>query len=761
MDAEAILSALASFASTWVFGDPLPTPTLAALANLAAAPSTTAAPASGQDDTSHRIYAALVANAALSSPLLPSSLTPPIKLSALAASSPSGAVAAASTAPVGFLTSRLSALPSAVQILLGVYLLLLGLFLLTCGSRALFWGREWGRKRGEEGRGWLGGGMGGVLVGSAVVGTFSAFLVLAIVASQSSPFLGAWPTLAIIFVPSLVGAVIGGRWEWAARISYAVLGSLSFSLLLTLSLHLSHPLPRALLLLFPLLLSLSLLLIPFLRTRTQRFALPALSALSGALLFVLSIDVFPAVQLGVVDALGLLIAANGVGAESGKEVGEVVVWWDEGGVKGLVAAWWIASVVGAVGMGVWGLGIDGDESWNTYLAHLISQHPSTPSGTHLPPLTFFQRAKAFFSRSPGGAPLTELPSRRVTPWDEDDEEDDEFDLEKGGSMRSPRHRHHDHHHPSSSSFPSLAPHRSRHSAHSHGHDTSDAWDSDVETLFSPSFPPPHGSKAQAQARVMSPTSVRSKAFKASAPAKYGALSFSHSDDDEADENPAPDGLWTAAGGKGSMDAPRRVRPPLARMETAESSGTGKESVRSAGSGLSGSTAVGSAKGVAKRIEEAEEDEDEDVVAALPVLAKRHDPDTASTKSSKVKDGLKRFLPSSSRSPSSFSSSSSSKPASYPSAPTSTSSSASPPPPPAHSVPATPSLLLALDRVRLAQQQARQAQPRRVTPLTRRESLKVAGEGEKEGEGSGGGAPLERRKSMDEWWGEVVKKSEGR
>ncbi|GAA5825309.1 hypothetical protein JCM11251_006931 [Rhodosporidiobolus azoricus] len=745
MDGPAIYHALVSFAATASSDAAVfPTPTLLALANLAVSPAVTAPPAlqveEGGEDLANRILSALAANAALPSSLVPT-LVSSTHLSALASYSSLDAISPG-TPETGFLTSRLSLLPTSVKILLGVFLLLLGLFFLICGTRAVYWGRDWGRKRGDDGKGWIGGGVGGILAGAVVLGTFSAFLILSITASQSPPTLGGWPTLAIIFVPSLLGAVLGGRWDWAAKIAYAVLASLSFSLLLTLSLRLSAPLPRILLLLFPLLLSLLCLFLPALASRTQRFLLPALCALSGSMLFVLSIDAFPKVRLGVVDALGLLVTRNGVGVESGKGVAAVVVLWNEGGVKGLLAAWWILTVLSGAGMGIWGLGIEGDESWNTYLSRFAASHPSTPAGTHLSSPSLSERLRAlfpFFRPRSSPSPLTELPSRQVSPWDDEEDDFDEDDLEKG-SLRFHCHQKY---------------HRGRNSrSRAGGHEISDAWDSDVETLFSPSFPPP--------TRAKSPTSVRSKASSASKPARYGAVSSSYSDgeEDAADEQVKPklggkSGLWESARGRGSMDSPcRAVFPPhMGRSET------GYSSVRSGGSGLSGSTAVssgvgaGGAREVAKRIEE-DEAERYDEVAALPTLPKhqhQHKHPESSTKSS-VKARLARLLPSSS--------SSRSTPALYSSSPSSAKPANGPLPAsrPANAVPGTPSLLLALDRLRQAQQQAREPAPPAASSSSSKDTEKREAEA-REGDTKGGG--LERRKSMDDWWGEVVRKSEGR
>lgn len=52
----------------------------------------------------------------------------------------------------------------------------------------------------------------------------STLLLFLIVSKQSSSSLGGWATLAIILIPGLLGAVVAGRWRWAAKLSYGFLG---------------------------------------------------------------------------------------------------------------------------------------------------------------------------------------------------------------------------------------------------------------------------------------------------------------------------------------------------------------------------------------------------------------------------------------------------------------------------------------------------------------------------------------------------------
>lgn len=119
------------------------------------------------DDRSNAIYSALVAYASRQAPApLPTAVsltrTVPVSL-------------AASPAITGFLTSRLADLPKAVTIALGAWLILLALVSLVAGTRLLLVGAEAGAERGqEEKKGWLAGGVGGILFGSIVLGELSS-----------------------------------------------------------------------------------------------------------------------------------------------------------------------------------------------------------------------------------------------------------------------------------------------------------------------------------------------------------------------------------------------------------------------------------------------------------------------------------------------------------------------------------------------------------------------------------------------------------
>lgn len=148
--------------STLAFASPTsPVQTLAS-AVLTAAPT----PFLLSDDHSNAVYSALVAYASRQA-------TAPVPTAAsLARIAPVSL--AASPAVTGFLTSRLAELPKAVSIVLGVWLILLALVSLVAGMRILVVGDDAGTERGnDEKKGWLAGGVGGILFGSVALGEFS------------------------------------------------------------------------------------------------------------------------------------------------------------------------------------------------------------------------------------------------------------------------------------------------------------------------------------------------------------------------------------------------------------------------------------------------------------------------------------------------------------------------------------------------------------------------------------------------------------
>ncbi|KPV72490.1 uncharacterized protein RHOBADRAFT_46944 [Rhodotorula graminis WP1] len=608
---------------------------------------------------------------------------------------------AAGSKDAGFVTSRLSALPKGVLVVVGVWLILSALVLLGAGARALFVGRDWGKTRGTDAeKGWLGGGVGGVLFGSGAAGALSTLLALLAISRAKSTPLERWGTLAVLVGPALVGAVAGGRWARVGQVACGFFGSLSFALLLVTSFRLASVVPRLALFLVALALTAPLVLL----RRTQRYALSLCAALSGAFLLVLGIDFL--LHLGLVDAVGLLVSTHGVSSTAG-DAAVVVVRWESAGGKGLVAGWWLVSVVSGAWQTWWGLGIDGDDTWNAYLAQFSSDNPSSPRGTHLAPLSLFSRFRQRFSQA---STLTDRQARRVAPWEdlpsdgEDLDEDDRTVASKKAARR-----------PST-----RTPTRSRHAQHE-----SDAWDSDADTLAGLGSLGGGGTSAK--------------------PAQYGPVSASAADSEDEEG-----GLGVAAR-RGGAVREQDAGPPYSSRTPARP----RALARSSTSGLSGTTAAATLRSTAASTYRSVADHD-----GVPLLdewdeerlaGQRLTADPTPPRSRAQGNVASRFA-------ARLVGRGKTTPAAYAGASVGLSAldprPASPPhAPPPHAVPATPSLMRALARVRTAQQEARGA------PLVR--SPVVGG-------GSTGGAPLSprldgdhvRRASMDEWWAEVVRKSKG-
>ncbi|GJN92842.1 hypothetical protein Rhopal_005880-T1 [Rhodotorula paludigena] len=608
----------------------------------------------------------------------------------------------------GFLVSRLSTLPKGIYITLGVAVLLLAFALLGAGARLLFVGTQLGRVRGsEEKRGWLRGGIGGVLFGM----TLSA--LLAVSRLDSTP-LERWGTLAILLLGSLPGGVAGGWWSWAGQASCAAMGGLSLGLLLIVSIRISAVTTRIALALVFIAIFLPL---TFWR-RTSRYALALASAFAVAYLLVIAFDLF--VHIGFVDALALLVAQEGV-ASAGGTAEKPVVRLDTGAGKGLLAAWWIAAVVSGMWQSWWGLGTDGDDTWNAYLAQFITTHPSSPAGTHFPPLSLAARLRTIFRLNgrpgPGGASaaFTDLPTRRrYTPWeDEDGDEEDDDELasldEKRRSSSSATLREH------------RRPHRSR--TGRSGHETSDAWDSDVETLLGLS----------SLRSGSDPAKVRMSAK----PAQYdGAAHLSENDDGDEEEHGMR--LLERVKSAGALSGSTAVES-LSRGSLTSALGNDKLPIAPERR-LSADHAVPNPRGSA-----------DDARISSPPLSPAVQPSSSRGKRtvrSRVSDLVSHSLGRGGRR----------GPAAYKGV--ELAERVAPPTAREGAVPATPSLLLAIDRLRSAQRQARGA------PLSPATSA-VQADGPERGADEREDAlrperrpsmARERRASMDEWWAEVVKKS---
>ncbi|GEM10242.1 hypothetical protein Rt10032_c10g4259 [Rhodotorula toruloides] len=131
--------------------------------------------------------------------------------------------------------------------------------------------------------------------------------------------------------------------------------------------------------------------------------------------------------------------------------------------------------------------------------------------------------------------FTDLPRRRMVPWDDRHEAASTvFDIERG--------------------FTQTETFDSGRSFGRNQAEVSDAWDSNIETLA--------GFSSRRRDKLGSPTSPTSLG-RASKPAQYGTISDRFSEDEDNDLAPVSDekdGLWAA--GRNTMDGSAPSRPPL-------------------------------------------------------------------------------------------------------------------------------------------------------------------------------------------------------
>lgn len=236
----------------------------------------------------------------------------------------------------------------------------------------------------------------------------------------------------------------------------------------------------------------------------------------------------------------------------------------------------------------------------------------------------------------------------------------------------------------------------------HGEETSDAWDSDVDAA-----------------------TLRESLAPARYKARGGESDSEEEEEDDDDElNRVKRGLWSPKGGAGDFDEEMS-------MGVRKVAGNGRlDSI------LSGSTMVGAGGSMGKSFSggsraDADADEDARLVASLPTLSAATDKKPSTMRS--------------------FFSSKSSKPASYRSGDSPLATAPSSPPP--NAVPATPSLIHALNRVKEAQKQARGG----VLSTHRQTPSPPVPQRPRVASGGSDGSERGRRASYDEWWKEVISK----
>ncbi|GAA5977585.1 hypothetical protein JCM10908_005030 [Rhodotorula pacifica] len=324
--------------------------------------------------------------------------------------------------PSGFLTAWLTSLPRAISTLIGVLLLLAAFGILLGGARSLEIGTRLGREAdaASDKAGWLDGGIGGLVFGGVTGGTISAAVLLLVLSYQDAPSLNRWATLAILLLPSVGIAIVGGRWRIAAILSPSFLGAVSSALLVTCSAQIATLLPRLILFFI----SFILLLACLYCSRTAPFALAIAAALTGAYLFVLAVDCFT--RLGFVDAIGLLVSTQGVYVglkPAGVE--ENVVKWTSARGKALIAGWWLLAGCSGAWQVWWGFCMGNDEVGKVYQRNadynLATNFRTGLSLSRLKGalLGCLKRTSKRGTTAPTA--FTELPRRRgYVPWDDHD-----------------------------------------------------------------------------------------------------------------------------------------------------------------------------------------------------------------------------------------------------------------------------------------------------------------------------------------------------
>ncbi|KAF5340640.1 hypothetical protein D9611_007480 [Ephemerocybe angulata] len=233
------------------------------------------------------------------------------------------------------------------------------------------------------------GGIGGSAIGYAFGVHLSTLLALLIPGTTSSSPLSPKSFLAVWLLSCIPTTILGGVKKNAALLFAGVGGGISIALGLSIILHPSL-LPRQILLgIFTILLTTMLLLgsfIPRLSTILLRPSLRTASSAMGSLGLVVSIALLsrPAPVMGWANAWERLWLQNGNPTE-----------WGTGKEKGLSAAWavfWALGIVSDWALSRW-VGECPDEKWDNYLAKYTTDPPNQPgrAGTFQPPKTFWEK----------------------------------------------------------------------------------------------------------------------------------------------------------------------------------------------------------------------------------------------------------------------------------------------------------------------------------------------------------------------------------
>ncbi|KAF9046313.1 hypothetical protein BJ165DRAFT_1527423 [Panaeolus papilionaceus] len=239
-------------------------------------------------------------------------------------------------------------------------------------------------------RWYLEGGVGGLL-GGYVFGLHLATALSVLIPGStnmsmlsSRSFLAVWVVLVIVMTP------LAARYRIAATLFYGILGGVSIALSLSVITHPSLPARQILIIIFAVLMPILTMLALFIPRLRYRFLHPLLRTCSAS-----------AGSFSLIISIALLITPK---EESWANIWERLFLrdgpitrpgWGNGREKGLSAAWAVFWVVGA---GVdWALsrwiGECPDEKWDSYLAHYASNLPnhSDRAGTFYPPTSIWDK----------------------------------------------------------------------------------------------------------------------------------------------------------------------------------------------------------------------------------------------------------------------------------------------------------------------------------------------------------------------------------
>ncbi|PPR02857.1 hypothetical protein CVT24_002335 [Panaeolus cyanescens] len=241
-------------------------------------------------------------------------------------------------------------------------------------------------------RWYLEGGIGGLLGGYLFGLHLATAMSVLIPGTTSASMLSSRSFLAIWIVAVVLMTPLAARYRIAATLFYGILGGqvTSISLAICLITHPSLPARQILTIIFVILMPILTLLALFIPRLRYRFLHPLLRACSAS-----------AGSFGLVISIALLL--------SPKEESWANVWerlflsdgpitrpgWGNGKEKGLSTAWaifWVAGAVADWALGRW-IGECPDEKWDSYLAHYASNLPnhSDRAGTFYPPASIWDK----------------------------------------------------------------------------------------------------------------------------------------------------------------------------------------------------------------------------------------------------------------------------------------------------------------------------------------------------------------------------------